>query len=100
MNDKKYDICIIGGLGHVGLPLGIVFASKGYKVCLNDINKDVADQVKSGELPYVEYDAKPLLKKTLANDNLSISLDSKSISICCPSHTCRAVLFNSLLKCL
>ena len=59
---------------------GIVFASKGYKVCLNDINKDVADQVKNGELPYVEYGAEPLLKKTLANGNLSISLDSKSIS--------------------
>ena len=33
----KYDIVIIGGLGHVGLPLGIVFANYGYKVCLNDI---------------------------------------------------------------
>ena len=24
---RYFDICIIGGLGHVGLPLGIVFAS-------------------------------------------------------------------------
>ena len=40
---KKYDICIVGGLGHVGLALGIVFASKGMKVCLNDINEDSAN---------------------------------------------------------
>ena len=39
-NSFKYDVVIIGGLGHIGLPLGIVFASKGLNVCLNDINKD------------------------------------------------------------
>ena len=27
---KKYDICIVGGAGHVGLPLGIVFADRGF----------------------------------------------------------------------
>jgi len=76
----KYDICIVGGLGHIGLPLGIVFASKGLKVCLQDINKESAEIVSRGELPFVEYEAEPLLKETLKNGNLSISLDSKSIS--------------------
>ncbi len=76
----KYDICIVGGLGHIGLPLGIVFASKGLKVCLQDINKESAEIVSKGELPFVEYEAEPLLKETLKNGNLSISLDSKSIS--------------------
>ena len=47
----NYDITIIGGLGHVGLPLGIVFASKGLKVCLNDINEDVAETVKKANSP-------------------------------------------------
>ena len=28
----SYDISIIGGLGHVGLPLGIYFANKGKKL--------------------------------------------------------------------
>ena len=76
----KYDICIVGGLGHIGLPLGIVFASKGKKVCLQDINKDSADMVSEGKLPFIEYEAEPLLKETLKNKNLSISLDSKSIA--------------------
>ena len=39
----KNDVCIVGGLGHVGLPLGIVMASKGLKVCLQDINKENAE---------------------------------------------------------
>jgi len=30
----EYDICTIGGCGHVGLPLSIMFASKGKKVCI------------------------------------------------------------------
>lgn len=76
----KYDICIVGGLGHIGLPLGIVFASKGLKVCLQDINKESAEVVSKGKLPFVEYDAEPLLKEVINNGNLSISLDTKSIS--------------------
>mgnify|MGYP001263958258 FL=1 len=77
---KNFDICIVGGLGHVGLPLGIVFASKGFKVCLQDINKDSAEIVKKGSMPFVEYGAEPLLKKALEEGNLSISLSPESIS--------------------
>ncbi len=76
----KYDICIVGGLGHIGLPLGIVFASKGLKVCLQDINKESAEVVSKGKLPFIEYEAEPLLKEVVNNGNLTISLDTKSIS--------------------
>ena len=79
-NSFKYDVVIIGGLGHIGLPLGIVFASKGLNVCLNDINKDVAKTVKNGEMPYVEYGAEPLLKETLKNGRLVVSLEPQCIS--------------------
>jgi UDP-N-acetyl-D-mannosaminuronic acid dehydrogenase len=77
---KIFDVCIIGGLGHVGLPLGIVFASKGLKVCLNDINKEVAKKVLNGELPYIEYGAEPILKETLANSNLTVSIEPQCIA--------------------
>ena len=79
-NSFKYDVVIIGGLGHIGLPLGIVFASKGLNVCLNDINKDVARTVKQGEMPYVEYGAEPLLKETLTSGKLVVSLEPQCIS--------------------
>ena len=79
-NSFKYDVVIIGGLGHIGLPIGIVFASKGFNVCLNDINKDVAKTVKNGEMPYVEYGAEPLLKETLKNGRLVVSLEPQCIS--------------------
>ena len=40
MVKKKYDIVIVGGFGHIGLPLGLSFANKGKSVCLYDIDKE------------------------------------------------------------
>src|SRR3990167_7046616 len=77
---KEFDVTIVGGLGHVGLPLGIVFADKGLKVCLCGIDKKTADIVKKGKMPFIEYGAEPILKKVLQNGNLTISLDDNFIS--------------------
>ena len=79
-NKYEFDVAIVGGLGHVGLPLGLVFADKGLKVCLCDINRENAELVKSGKMPFIEYGAEPVLKKTLKDGTLTISLDNNSIS--------------------
>jgi len=78
--DYEFDAAIVGGLGHVGLPLGIVFADNGLKVCLCDIDKKKADIVKKGKMPFIEYGAEPMLKKALENGNLTVSLDESPIS--------------------
>jgi UDP-N-acetyl-D-mannosaminuronic acid dehydrogenase len=83
MHDKledKYDLVIVGGLGHVGLPLGIVLANEELKVCLYDIDKKNADLVLRGEMPFIEYGAQKILKKVQENGNLTISLDQECIS--------------------
>ena len=69
----KFDVAIIGGLGHVGLPLGIVFADKLLRVLLIDINIDSAKQVESGKMPFVEYGAEELLQNALSKELLTIS---------------------------
>lgn len=79
-DDVFFDVVIIGGLGHVGLPLGIVFADKGLRVCLNDINNEAAETVKKGVMPFIEHGAKPLLEKVIENKNLVVSLDVSIIS--------------------
>ncbi len=78
--NNTYDVVIIGGLGHVGLPLGIVFAEKGLRVCLYDINEEVGGKVKKGEMPFVEYGAEEILKKVLQDGRLKISFDHSDIS--------------------
>ncbi len=52
-----YDICIVGGLGHVGLPLGISFAQSGKKVMIYDINQKAIDIVSRGNMPFKEIGA-------------------------------------------
>jgi UDP-N-acetyl-D-mannosaminuronic acid dehydrogenase len=75
----EYDICIVGGAGHVGLPLGLVFAAKNQKVMLYDMNTQVLDMIKSRQMPFVEYDAEPVLKEVI-NKTLFLSDDISTLS--------------------
>ena len=81
MKKFKYDVCIFGGLGHVGLPLGIILADSGLDVLLYDKNKKNFDIVLKGKMPFVEYGAAKLLKKNL-NNKLHLTQDYKSIFLC------------------
>jgi UDP-N-acetyl-D-mannosaminuronic acid dehydrogenase len=65
----KYNkkICIIGGGGHVGFPLGLTLASKKNFVYLYEKNKIICDKINKGKIPYFEVNAKNLLKKYKKN---------------------------------
>ena len=80
VDNESFEVVIVGGLGHVGLPLGIALADKGLSVCLCDVDKEKGELVKKGIMPFIEYDAEPLLKKVLENNKLTVSYDHKSIS--------------------
>ena len=79
-NKKGLDIVIVGGLGHVGLPLGLSFAEKGLRVCLNDIDSKKARLIQQGVMPFLEYGAEPVLKKVLAKKTLDVSLNMGVVS--------------------
>ena len=80
ISNTFYDLVIIGGLGHVGLPLGIVFAESGLKVCLYDIDKNKGEMVRKGRMPFIEHGAQEILEKVLKDQRLSVSFDIKDIS--------------------
>jgi UDP-N-acetyl-D-mannosaminuronic acid dehydrogenase len=67
-------ITVVGGCGHVGLPLGIVFASKGLQVDLLDIDPAKVDLVNSGKMPFMERGADELLRH-VAGKSLKATLD-------------------------
>lgn len=71
--NTRVDICIVGGAGHVGLPLALVFAEKGLKVLVFDVNETVLSKIAKGRLPFMEHGAEPLLKKALKNGLLRLS---------------------------
>lgn len=80
----KYDVCVIGGCGHVGLPLAIAFASKGVNVCIYDINKNALEKIANGEMPFLEAGADKLLENTIdktlfTSDDPQVISDSKFI---------------------
>ena len=54
-------ICIIGGCGHVGIPLGLAFASKNFDVTLVDVNPQAVENINRAHLPFKEDGAEELL---------------------------------------
>ncbi len=67
------DVCVVGGAGRVGLPLSIVFASKGRRVLIYDLNHQSLDVIRSGKMPFREQDAEPLLRDALSKGLLTFS---------------------------
>jgi UDP-N-acetyl-D-mannosaminuronic acid dehydrogenase len=64
------DITVVGGAGHVGIPLVLALAEAGNRVNVNDLNTDTIEILKSGQLPFIEHGAEELLRKALAAGRL------------------------------
>lgn len=73
------DLCVVGGAGHVGLPLSLVFASKGLRVLIQDINLESINRIKSGNMPFLDKGAEPLLHDALGQGLLSFTTDPAGI---------------------
>src|SRR5437762_3991557 len=73
---QKGPLAIVGGCGHVGLPLGLAFARKGFQVDLVDTSAERAAQVNRGEMPFHEDDAEALLKDVLHSGLLKATTDT------------------------
>ena len=75
------DVVVIGGCGHVGLPLAIMFASKSLKVVAFDTNTQVVATVNSGSMPFDEPGADDVLKQVLATKSFTASSDRQFVSL-------------------
>jgi UDP-N-acetyl-D-mannosaminuronic acid dehydrogenase len=69
------DVVVVGGCGHVGLPLAIAFADRGASVLLYDISQDAVKRVNDGVLPFDEPGAGPILDRVVAEGRLRASTD-------------------------
>jgi UDP-N-acetyl-D-mannosaminuronic acid dehydrogenase len=69
------DVVVIGGCGHVGLPLAIAFASRGVRVGIYDICESAVASVNSGTMPFAEPGAAPQLARAIEAGNLEASAD-------------------------
>jgi len=61
----RHDVCVVGGCGHVGLPLAITFAQKGFDVSIYDIDDSAIKQVREGQMPFLEPGAEAVLRQVI-----------------------------------
>lgn len=78
---NSLDVVVVGGGGHVGLPLAIAFASRGLTVGIYDINQAAVDLINSGQLPFREDGAQVLLASALDNGLIHASSDPAITSL-------------------
>jgi UDP-N-acetyl-D-mannosaminuronic acid dehydrogenase len=74
------DIAIIGGCGHVGLPLGLAFARAGKRVVAVDIDSAAVKRVGAGEMPFLDEGCDTLLVAELASGRFRTTTDPQAIS--------------------
>ncbi|MDP8927607.1 MAG: nucleotide sugar dehydrogenase [Actinomycetota bacterium] len=73
------DVVIIGGCGHVGLPLGIALADRGLTTVLFDVDPDSVATVNAGELPFAERHAAEPLQRAVKAGRLAATADPAAV---------------------
>lgn len=75
MSEFTRDVVVVGGAGHVGLPLAIALADRGARVVIYDVSERAVATVNSGVVPFTEPGAEPLLQAALAAGRIEASTD-------------------------
>ena len=73
------DVTVLGGCGHVGLPLGLAFADAGLRVTLFDTNLSAVDRVRSAKMPHLEPGAPEVLARTLDSGALTATTEPGAV---------------------
>jgi UDP-N-acetyl-D-mannosaminuronic acid dehydrogenase len=76
----ELDVVVVGGCGHVGLPLGVCLADAGLRVALYDIDAEVVALVRQGDMPFQEPGAPEVLKRVLETGTLEVTDDPAAIA--------------------
>jgi UDP-N-acetyl-D-mannosaminuronic acid dehydrogenase len=79
MNEPDLDVVVLGGGGHVGLPLSLAFAASGLRVGIFDTNEATLARIGHGEMPFREGRADELLREVLPTGRLVLSADPAMI---------------------
>ncbi len=79
MTDQALDVVVLGGGGHVGLPLSLTFADAGLRVGIYDTNQTTLDRIAAGEMPFLENGADELLRSVLETGRLELGTSGTMI---------------------
>ena len=81
MTDRSQDldVVVLGGGGHVGLPLSLAFADAGLRVGIYDTNQATLDRIAAGDMPFLETGSEELLRRILPTGRLEFGTDGAMI---------------------
>ena len=71
----RVDVAVVGGCGHVGLPLALAFAGRGLRVAVYDTSQRAVEMVNSGRMPFQEPGAQEALACALAGGQFTAGTD-------------------------
>jgi UDP-N-acetyl-D-mannosaminuronic acid dehydrogenase len=74
------DLVVVGGCGHVGLPLALSFAAAGMRVGIYDIDRPKMERVRGGQMPFLEQGAEQLLASLLPTGRLEFDDHPRMVS--------------------
>ena len=74
------DVVVLGGAGHVGLPLSLVLADSGARVGIFDIDATKLERLMAGRMPFMERGADALLEQVLASGRLEVSAEPAMVA--------------------
>jgi UDP-N-acetyl-D-mannosaminuronic acid dehydrogenase len=77
---EQCDITVVGGAGHVGIPLVLALAEVGFRVNVNDTNRVSIDMLQAGCLPFIEHGAEAVLKQALLDRRLAFTRSPEGVS--------------------
>eukprot|EP00928_Gymnodinium_smaydae_P051426 TRINITY_DN3496_c1_g1_i1.p1 TRINITY_DN3496_c1_g1~~TRINITY_DN3496_c1_g1_i1.p1 ORF type:complete len:865 (-),score=129.98 TRINITY_DN3496_c1_g1_i1:1-2541(-) len=77
-------VAVVGGAGHVGLPLSLVLAERGHSVVVVDMDAAKLEAIGRGEFPFLEAGGPELLKRCLREfpERLRLTTSSEAVSSC------------------
>jgi UDP-N-acetyl-D-mannosaminuronic acid dehydrogenase len=74
------DLTIVGGGGHVGIPLVLAFAQAGFRVNVHDLDCAVLETLRAGRLPFIELGGEEMLAAALARGQLVFTSQAADIT--------------------
>ena len=78
--ERPFDICVVGGAGHVGAPLSIVLADRGLRTLAYDVDPRALAVLADGRMPFLEDGAEPLLQRSIARGMLAFTSNINDVA--------------------
>jgi UDP-N-acetyl-D-mannosaminuronic acid dehydrogenase len=78
-NGFAQDVVVVGGAGHVGLPLAIALADRGARVSIYDLSAEAVELVNRGVMPFLEPGAESMLRRAIEAGRLHATTDAAAV---------------------